>query len=435
MSNYLIKKKANKYKQAEKEYLKRTKGYLWEQYKPFTPPGHLYNDDSFHLIDDFCKVLSVLEADKECIILDAGAGGCWVSEWLQRLQFKTVSLDLSIDMLRVGAERLQNKRSVVGDMERIPLINNSVDRIICMHSLHHVPDMELVIKEFYRILSKNGRVVFCEPGVGHSNSPASLLARDDFGLLEQDIMIEELYKWCQEAGFKSMVIKPIMNIDPQYNMKVEEWRVLKENSHYISKIYKKWGGESWFYKFKDILHIIIRLLFIIIKSIKILIIKIIEVLEIYMLNIERNILFVAYKSTVTEDKKEEISIKASIHPDTNSIDCYPAEELALHVKVTNLSSFEWLSSGEIIGDYRLGIKLKDDTGKILDNGFARIGLPMSIKPKEQVNIICRFNAPKNEGSYILTFDIVKEGKFWFSQYGSDRALVNLKVKTGNKNAL
>ena len=93
-------------KQSEKEYLRRTSGGAWERLKPFSPPGTSTLDDSAALIQDFAAALRHLPPSPADLILDLGAGACWCSDWLQRLNLRTVAVDISVDMLSLGRTRL-----------------------------------------------------------------------------------------------------------------------------------------------------------------------------------------------------------------------------------------------------------------------------------------------------------------------------------------
>src|SRR5258708_30075242 len=92
-------------KQAEKTYLSRTGGSVWERVKPFSPPGDETLDDSLDLLHDFAVAGKLLQPSADDRIVDLGAGGGWCSDMLQRLNRKSVAVDLSLDMLPGSRER------------------------------------------------------------------------------------------------------------------------------------------------------------------------------------------------------------------------------------------------------------------------------------------------------------------------------------------
>ena len=92
-------------KQAEKEYLARTGSSAWERSKPFSPPGLDTLAESARMLHDFAAALLVLEPAAGDRILDLGAGACWCSDLLSRLNRPAISVDISLDMLRAGRSR------------------------------------------------------------------------------------------------------------------------------------------------------------------------------------------------------------------------------------------------------------------------------------------------------------------------------------------
>src|SRR5438874_12386346 len=93
-------------KRSEKEYGRHAATASWELVKPFSPAGANTLAESLPLIHDFAIAANILSAAPHHLILDLGAGACWCSEWLQRLNLRTVSVDISVDMLKVGRRRL-----------------------------------------------------------------------------------------------------------------------------------------------------------------------------------------------------------------------------------------------------------------------------------------------------------------------------------------
>ena len=90
------------------------------------------------------KVLSMIpEAAK---IADLGAGGR-----------KITPTTIAIDFVRVG------DTSIVADIHKVPLQDETVDCIFCTGTLEHVEYPEKVVKEIRRVLKKNGVVYIDVP--------------------------------------------------------------------------------------------------------------------------------------------------------------------------------------------------------------------------------------------------------------------------------
>jgi ubiquinone/menaquinone biosynthesis C-methylase UbiE len=211
-------------KQAEKDYARRAGSLPWERTKPFAPPGHDLIGESAALIRDFAVMLACVAPQPHERILDLGAGSGWCSEWLQRLNVEAVGVDLSLDLLRVGRERLPRPgRLVAGDLEHLPFATGSFDAAVSLNAFHHLPNTHLALREVHRVLAPRGRVLFSEPGRGHSDAETSRHAVESFGVTEQDILVTPFLQACQDAGFRNVRLKPLAYVVPYFEADLQRW--------------------------------------------------------------------------------------------------------------------------------------------------------------------------------------------------------------------
>jgi SAM-dependent methyltransferase len=96
------------------------------------------------------------------VILDAGCGPGYKAAWFARLNpnATVVAMDLS-DAIYVAAERyadVPNMVFVKGDIANTPFRDGSIDLISCDQVLHHTNDPPETVKEFARILSREGQL-------------------------------------------------------------------------------------------------------------------------------------------------------------------------------------------------------------------------------------------------------------------------------------
>ena len=214
-------------KQSEKDYGRSASSGTWERLKPFAPPGEDTLAQSLPLIHDFAIAVGALSVAPTQLILDLGAGACWCSEWLHRLNLRTVSVDISLDLLKVGRTRLLQSgpaRVVAGDIECLPFASATFDRVICLNALHHIASTGAALSEICRILQPKGVVVFSEPGKGHSGRPASVAAVRDFGVLEGEMLIPDFIEACRAAGFADVCLKPLSYMVPSVDLRLDDWR-------------------------------------------------------------------------------------------------------------------------------------------------------------------------------------------------------------------
>lgn len=99
-------------------------------------------------------------------ILDAGTGTGRFAKYFAENGKKVLAMDTSESMLEktrnkfVEAGLEQNLTLVQGDIEKIPLEDNSVDAITCIHVMVHFEKLDKAVKEFARVLKPNGNLVF-----------------------------------------------------------------------------------------------------------------------------------------------------------------------------------------------------------------------------------------------------------------------------------
>ncbi|MDP2637762.1 MAG: class I SAM-dependent methyltransferase [Candidatus Levybacteria bacterium] len=94
--------------------------------------------------------------------LDAGCGTGRYSKFLHTLGYSVTGVDLSKDMLRkarVGAAQIN---FLEGDLEALPIENNSMDLAISALALTHLPDIKVAISELARTLKNGGHVVISD---------------------------------------------------------------------------------------------------------------------------------------------------------------------------------------------------------------------------------------------------------------------------------
>jgi ubiquinone/menaquinone biosynthesis C-methylase UbiE len=80
-----------------------------------------------------------------------------------------IGLDPSEEMLAIAEKSLpqhsHSVRLVKGSAEDVPLKRDSVDTIVITYVMCSIPEVELALKEFKRVLKPGGRLLFCEHGM------------------------------------------------------------------------------------------------------------------------------------------------------------------------------------------------------------------------------------------------------------------------------
>jgi ubiquinone/menaquinone biosynthesis C-methylase UbiE len=108
------------------------------------------------------KLKSLVPANPQGILLDAGGGTGRVSQFLREKVAQITIADESFDMLREARKKvgIQPVRSVT---ENLPFPDNFFDCIIMVDALHHVADQSATASELWRVLKPGGRLIVEEP--------------------------------------------------------------------------------------------------------------------------------------------------------------------------------------------------------------------------------------------------------------------------------
>jgi arsenite methyltransferase len=150
-------------------------------------------------------------------VLDLGSGG-GIDVFLSARRVgptgKVYGLDMTDEMLALAQENQQkagvtNVEFLKGDIEQIPLPDNSIDLIISNCVINLSPDKDQVLKEAFRVLKPGGRLAVSDivirgaipQEIRHS---VELWAGCVAGALEESVYLAKL----QQAGFEQITIEP-----------------------------------------------------------------------------------------------------------------------------------------------------------------------------------------------------------------------------------
>jgi ubiquinone/menaquinone biosynthesis C-methylase UbiE len=98
-------------------------------------------------------------ADVAGPVVDVGCGPGQVGAYARRVAPYVVGVDLSSQMARLAARRLD--AAVVGDLRRLPLADQSVGGVLAFYAVIHLrrPELGAAFREFRRVLEPRGRVL------------------------------------------------------------------------------------------------------------------------------------------------------------------------------------------------------------------------------------------------------------------------------------
>lgn len=150
-------------------------------------------------------------------VLDLGSGPGFDSFLAARKvgdQGLVIGVDMTPEMIRLARENakeggFENVDFRLGQIEKMPVENNSVDVILSNCVINLSPDKPAVYREAYRVLKKGGRLAISDM-VASGEMPPEI--KNDLALhsacVSGALQVTELEQILMEAGFKAIRIHP-----------------------------------------------------------------------------------------------------------------------------------------------------------------------------------------------------------------------------------
>lgn len=96
------------------------------------------------------------------IALDAACGTGRFARMLEDLGHRVIGVDASSDMLERARDRVPGAELHLGQLDHLPLPDQSVDVVVCALALVHVRELAPVFAEFARVLRPGGELVLSD---------------------------------------------------------------------------------------------------------------------------------------------------------------------------------------------------------------------------------------------------------------------------------
>lgn len=342
--------------------------------------------EAVQILQGLSILLRELKLFQGARIVDFGAGTAWLSRMLAYLNCDVVAVDLSRNALELGRQAI-DKDIFAKDLKisylpydgvRIPLSDADVERICCFDAFHHVADQRSTLREFFRIMKPGAIAAFHEPGPSHSRAPDSQYEMANYGVIENDIRIEEIAAMAKEIGFRDVRVawytpSPIMLEVPQFKNLIDS-KLSREDER---AIIDRAGSE-----------------------------------------LQNMRLFFLYKPGEEQrDSRQPDGLKAQIEVKLRGRD---RESIVGTLTARNVGSSIWLPSAGQPGAVRVGIQLWDDAGKLVALDYSGLRLSETpVKPGESRTVEFSITPPRMP-RFSLAFDLVSEFVTWFGRIGASQ---------------
>ena len=355
--------------------------------------------ESWNYLFDFSVACELLAPRPDDLVLDFAAGTCWATEMLSRLGVRTVSVDLSTEMMRRGRERLASDRRLVfrdaaafvaARGQSLPFAAGSFDGVLCMNALHHLPSYAAGLREIHRVLKPGGRAVFSEPGDAHAVQPLSRFRMKEERVIEKAVSLPAIRRLAIDAGFSRMRVVPLRSSAAyafDYAATPADCLALEQ----------MWS-------------------------------------ETVRLCPREHARFVLLKGdgppadTLLPAHQLVGRLGARIVPQRTSATVHAGLPFTDRLRVTNLGTVTWKARGRRFGgQVTVGLKVCDAQGAVLREDLGRTPLPRDVAPGEDIEIEMAVASLLPSGQYQLRYDMVVEGVTWFEFQGSVCATRSLDV--------
>ena len=356
------------------------------------------------LLQCFAHVVEGLQLVPDMTVLDFGAGACWTSRFLTQLGMQVIALDVSVSALRIG-EALYGRLPVIGqqprarflafDGRRIDLPDATVDRIACWEAFHHVPNTADVLKEMFRVLKPGGIAGFSEPGPTHSRAPQSQAEMRNYRVIENDIVVEDIWKDAHAAGFADIRIAAFAARVPLLSL--EEFSRLVDagdkqaGQHVLDAVRDYLAGRRLFFLYKP------------------------------------------GRAADADSRRRtglDAELSATLAPGTS------VNLLRVNVKIRNSGTATWLGKSARVGAVHVGVHLHDPDRVLITHGYhVHYGVggddpEAPIKPGDVRQIEFEMPAPA-PGRYVFEIDLVSAGVAWFGECGVTPVRIATSVPIGD----
>ncbi|WP_419886971.1 class I SAM-dependent methyltransferase [Neobacillus niacini] len=111
---------------------------------------------------DLLMMVKMADVNGQEVLLDIATGGGHTANAFAPFVKKVTAVDLTAEMLAAAKNFIyknghRNVEFIQGDAEQLPLTDESFDIVTCRIAPHHFPNVDLFIKEVYRVLKPGGQ--------------------------------------------------------------------------------------------------------------------------------------------------------------------------------------------------------------------------------------------------------------------------------------
>lgn len=355
--------------------------------------GEGLDEDTYRHFCDFAQLAMTLALPAGAKLLDVGCGSGWLSEYFARLGYDVTGIDISPDLIEIARERTARVpygadhqtplkyRFITHDIESLPLAE-TFDAIICYDSLHHFEDERAVLSNLAAMLEYGGLLFVMEGERPPSGSQTEAELRDvmiNFETLESPFTRDYLRALLREQGFA--ITGDYLSVNGLFEREMMEGERLSVEPTAVNYLLcKKVGGIN----------------------------------EAASLPDTRNPEVLRALISLQDEWPERFE---------------PRALMRISFEIENTGNTLWLASRTALkGTVRLGIKIINGAGEVVEEFHGEPPLRHAVAPGERVRLTLEHHAPQTPGPYTLKIDLINQDICWFEQRGSEPLTLPFSVQ-------
>jgi ubiquinone/menaquinone biosynthesis C-methylase UbiE len=378
--NQLAPDDVERYNVAHEQWFARMPNLDHVMKKPFGNPR-----ECAEIFQQLGRLFAGLRLSPGMTVLDFGCGTCWMTEFLNKMGMHVVGLDVSQTALDIGRQMLALDQRINPDLSielltydshRIPLENESVDRVMCFSALHHVANKIEILQEIYRVMKPDAIFGLADAGIDQDTIPQSVFERETWGVLEDNLQLEELQEIGQAAGFSDMYLT--LASEPHFWFPFRGYGRVGEQRDALFDSARKFSRHF-------------------------------------------EVFFFTKGDPLTPTSATPDCLLAQLDIDQGEVGLV-GDTLSkpLVVRATNTGNSIWLAdTGGKDGQVNLGMHLFTAAGELMNLDYFRMPLQGDVHPGQSVEFEVRCLDNPGPGNYLLEVDLVDEGLCWFKQWGTE----------------
>ncbi|HBH60502.1 MAG TPA: arsenite S-adenosylmethyltransferase [Nitrospiraceae bacterium] len=148
-------------------------------------------------------------------VLDLGSGAgfdCFLAADRVGTTGRIIGVDMTAEMIERAREnarknRIENVEFRIGEIESLPVADNSVDVVISNCVINLSPDKQKVFQEIYRVLKPGGRVAISDIALNKTLPEKLQKSMDAYvGCISGALLVEEYKRSVESSGLKEVKI-------------------------------------------------------------------------------------------------------------------------------------------------------------------------------------------------------------------------------------